>query len=180
MAELADDMPELAEGAPVPDAVELPREITEQEKRLRQEVVRYREQARIALTERDVAAAQAVRERDEAVAAVREEARQRIIQAEMKAHAIRAGIIDLDALRLADCAAVSIDEAGAVQGADQVMAVLQQQKPYLFSQTHSPPPVETTAALQRPPAPSQPSSVDARTLSREAWQQERDRLLGGR
>jgi hypothetical protein len=179
MAEQSPDILDTIEELPPVEAAEPQRETTDYEKRLRREVVRYREQARVAHSEREIACAAAVRDRDEAVAAARDDARKRVLQAELKTHAIRSGIVDLDGLRLADTEAMSVDEAGEVQGVEEVIATLRERKPYLFS-TDVPVAAATTittAQLQRAPTPAQPSNVDARSLSREAWQAERDRLL---
>lgn len=179
MAEQSPDTLELIDDTQPTAANELPREITDYEKKLRREVVRYREQARIAQTERESATASAARERDDAIAAIREDARSRVLQAELKTHAIRSGIVDLDGLRLADVGALSINEAGEVQGAEEVIATLRDRKPYLFASDRSGVATGTTAQLQQRPSPAQPSTVDARHLSREAWHAERDRLLSG-
>lgn len=179
MADQSSETIDPIEEVPAVEAAEPPREITDYEKKLRREVARYREQARIAQTERESACAAAVRDRDDTVAAVREDARSRVVQAELKAHAIQSGIVDLDGLRLADLDGLVVAETGEVQGVEQVIANLRERKPYLFSSEKSNMASGTTAQLQRPPQPAQPSNVDARSLSREAWQAERDRLLGG-
>ena len=158
-------------------ATEVPREISDYERKLRLEVARYREQARTAIGDRDTGLAAAARDRDETVAAVRADARDRVLQAELKTHAIRSGIVDLDGLRLADLEGLSLTEAGEVQGAEAVIAALRQQKPYLFAADKTGIATGTTAQLQRPPSPAQPSTVDARSMSREAWHAERDRLI---
>ena len=177
MAEQSPEMLDPIEEPPPAEAIEPLREITDYEKKLRREVVRYREQARVAHSEREVACAAAVRDRDEAVAAAREDARSRVLHAELKTHAIRSGIVDLDGLRLADTGALKFDESGSVQGVEEVIESLRQRKPYLFTTESGTAPTVTTAQLQRPPAPAQPTNVDARSLSRAAWQAERDRLL---
>ena len=177
MAEQSHDMLETTGEMAPAEASELPREISDYERKLRREVARYREQARIAQSEREVACATAVRDRDEGIKAAREEARGRILQAELKTHAIQSGIVDLDGLRLADLDALSVNEAGEVQGAKEVIASLRERKPYLFASDRAPTATGTTAQLQRPPVPAQPTKMDARSLSREAWQVERDRLL---
>ncbi len=161
------------------EIAELPREITDYERKLRREVARYREQARIAQSEREIACAAAIRERDEGIKAARDDAQSRVLQAELKTQAIRSGIVDLDGLRLADMDALSVDDAGNVQGAEEVIAALRERKPYLFTSEKGSTAAGTTAQLQRPPSPAQPSTVNARSLSREAWQAERDRLLAG-
>ena len=179
MAEQSPDMLESIEESASVEASELPREISDYERKLRREVARYREQARIAQSEREIACATAARERDEGIKAAREEARGRVLQAELKTQAIRSGIVDLDGLRLADLDALTVNDAGDVEGAEQVIATLRERKPYLFTSDKGSTAAGTTAQLQRPPVPAQPSIVDARGLSREAWQAERDRLLAG-
>ena len=179
MAEQSAEMLETIEEVAAVEPNAPPREMSDYEKKLRREVVLYREQARIAQSERESACAAAIRERDEAVAAAREDAQSRILHAELKTHAIRSGIVDLDGLRLADLGGLSFSEAGEVQGAEEVISALRQRKPYLFAADRSGTATGTTAQLQRPPSPAQPTTVDARSLSREAWHAERNRLLSG-
>jgi hypothetical protein len=165
---------------PASDEVEavVPHEPTEHEKRLRREVARYREQARIAESERDAATAAAARDRDEAIATVRTAADQRVIQAELKAAAIHAGIIDLDGLKLANTEVLALNEQGGVEGIEHALSELKASKPYLFSGEKPLTPASTTTSqLQRAPAPAAPQLLDARNLSREAWQAERQRLI---
>jgi hypothetical protein len=73
-------------------------------------------------------------------------AEKRIIRAELKAVAIKAGIVDIDGLSLADLSAVKLNDAGEVEGAEALIEALKKAKPYLFgtqstSSTHKPPPV---------------------------------------
>jgi hypothetical protein len=69
---------------------------------------------------------------------------QRIIRAELKAVAIKAGIVDLDGLKLVDLKDVKLNAEGEVEGADALIEALKTAKPYLFgapgsSSTHTPP-----------------------------------------
>ena len=71
--------------------------------------------------------------------------RERLIRAEMRVEAVRAGMIDLDGLKLANLAQVSVGEDGEVQGGAALMERLRGEKPWLFarassSSTASPPP----------------------------------------
>ena len=73
--------------------------------------------------------------------------RERLIRAELKAHAIRAGMVDLDGLKLVDASVLTVDEAGEVQGAAVLMQSFRRAKPWLFagssaSSAATPPPVE--------------------------------------
>lgn len=180
MAEQGEELDGVVEEATSSEIPEMPREITEAEKKLRREVARYREQARIAENERDTACATAVRERDDAIAAARTDARNRVLHAELKTHAIRSGIRDLDALKLADLGSISFDDAGNTVGVEEAISALQTQKPYLFASDAAGAAVTSTAQTMRPPQPVQPSVVDARNLSREAWHAERERMLTGK
>jgi len=62
-------------------------------------------------------------------------------------------------------------------GAEALIDALRKEKPYLFGELRPGIATGTTAQTLRPPSPATPTSLDARTLSREAWQAERDKLL---
>jgi hypothetical protein len=71
----------------------------------------------------------------------------RLVRAELKAEAVRAGMIDLDGLRLVDLPSLKLNERGEVEGAAAVMQDLRKNKPWLFgtvsqssSNPSSPPP----------------------------------------
>lgn len=78
-----------------------------------------------------------LRDRAEALerqlAVVQHETAARLVRTELKAEAVRAGIIDLDGIKLADCSAVKLNENGDVDGAAAVIARLKQEKPWLFA-----------------------------------------------
>ena len=61
----------------------------------------------------------------------------RLIMSELKAEALRAGIIDLDGLRLADTSEVRVEQDGAVSGAAATISELRRRKPWLFSAASS-------------------------------------------
>ncbi len=178
MAEQSVDPLEMSDESASPEVVELPREATDYEKRLRRDLARYREQVRTAQSERDTNVAAAARDRDEAIAMVRSEATGRVIRSELKAHALKAGIIDLDGLRLADTSKLALNEDGEVVGAEALIQTLREDKPYLFSDGRTGVATGTTGQTQRPPSPAAPSTLNVRSLSRDAWQAERSRLLG--
>lgn len=56
----------------------------------------------------------------------------RLVRAEMKAEAIRAGIIDLDGLKLLDLTAITLNEKGEIDDAPELMARFKKAKPWLF------------------------------------------------
>lgn len=63
--------------------------------------------------------------------------RTRLVQAELKAAAAQAGMIDLDGLKLIDPSRVAANDAGELQSADTLMAELRREKPWLFASPSS-------------------------------------------
>ena len=73
----------------------------------------------------------------------------RLVFAELKAEALRAGMVDLDGLRLVGAPALRINERGELEGGPELMQELRRTKPWLFgnvaassSSTISPPQVQ--------------------------------------
>jgi hypothetical protein len=57
----------------------------------------------------------------------------RLLHSELKADAIRAGMIDLDGIKLIDTNGLRINERGEVDGGSSLMNELKKSKPWLFS-----------------------------------------------
>jgi hypothetical protein len=94
----------------------------------------------------------------------------RVIRAELKAEAVRAGMVDLDGLKLIDAAGLRLDEDGNLIGAAEVMRQMRRAKPWLFggantSSTSSAPPKE----LPRPKL--------ATEMTYDEWQAAKAELL---
>jgi hypothetical protein len=76
------------------------------------------------------------------------ESRARIARAELKVEAVRAGIVDLDGLKLLDTEKVTFTPDGELANASDLVAQLKRAKPWLFGSTSSsssqasPPPVQ--------------------------------------
>jgi len=73
----------------------------------------------------------------------------RLVRAEMKAEATRAGMIDLDGLRLLDLSTVRLNESGEIDGASELMARFKKAKLWLFGTMSSSSPL--TPPLAQPP-----------------------------
>jgi len=115
--------------------------------------LKAQEQEQAAKTAREEAE-KARKEADDKVAQSESQARDRIIRAELKAVAVKAGIVDLDALQLADLSKVTLSEDGSVEGADEMIEALKEAKPYLFAGATS------SDTNPRPkPADNEPKSV---------------------
>ncbi len=99
------------------------------------------------------------------------EAQARIIRAELKAEAVKAGMIDLDGLKLIDAAALQVNEAGEVEDASAVLVKLKRAKPWLFGGGKS------SSAAASAPRPEPPRQRLATEMSREEWLSARAALL---
>jgi hypothetical protein len=85
------------------------------------------------------------------LAEVQQRTEAQLIRAELKAEAIRAGMVDLDGLKLIDPTEVKLSADGEVEGAPALMTRLKKAKPWLFS----PASLSSTAALPPARAPRQ-------------------------
>lgn len=97
-------------------------------------------------------------------------AQARVVAAELKAEAVRAGMIDLDGLKLADASTLVMGEDGAVHGAAALVAELRRGKPWLFSAGSS------SSAAAAPPA-TPPRARLATEMSVTEWRAARSELL---
>lgn len=104
------------------------------------------------------------------LAEVEVESRARLVHAELKAEAIRAGMIDLDGLKLVDAGSVAVDANGDVQGASVLMRELRRAKPWLFGGASS-------SSVAGAPAAQPLRPKLATEMSHEEWQFARTELL---
>jgi hypothetical protein len=91
---------------------------------------------------------------------VRRTANERVVRAELRAEAIRMGMIDLDGLKLLDLANISVDEDGSCRDASVAMENLKQRKPWLFGRASS--------ATPASPPPARPARAKLATEMSEA------------
>ena len=104
------------------------------------------------------------------LAEVEADAHARIIRAELRAEAVRAGMLDLDGLKLVDASRIKVGESGEVEGAAELMRELRRSKPWLFGSASS----SSTAAA--PPA-QPPKPKLATEMNFDEWQKARAALL---
>jgi hypothetical protein len=97
---------------------------------------------------------------------------QRIIRAELKAAALKAGMIDLDGLKLADLTKVKLNEAGEIEGAEALMTALKTAKPYLFG-------VQSTSSTAAAPHPGATVPKKATEMTDEEYSAARAKLIRG-
>jgi hypothetical protein len=102
--------------------------------------------------------------------ATRAEAERRLVHAELKTEAVRAGMVDLDGLKLIDTGTLKLGAAGGVDGAASVMAELKRAKPWLFAGASS----STSAS---PPPSTPPRTRHASEMTDDEWRSARADLL---
>jgi hypothetical protein len=97
---------------------------------------------------------------------------QRVIRAELKAAALKAGMVDLDGLKLADLSTVKLNADGEVEGADALMDAMKKAKPYLFG-----PPSSSNGG--KPPPPTPPATKKAADMTDAEYKAAKAELLRG-
>lgn len=109
------------------------------------------------------AAKKAKEEADGTVSAANKAANDRIIRAELKAEAIKAGVVDVnDALKLADLTKVTLKDDGTVDGAEALFKALKEAKPYLFGAANSSTP-------GTPPKPGQQQGKSVKEMTKAEY-----------
>ena len=139
---------------------------------LRGENATYRTKAKEEAAKREAAEAAAKKAAEEAEAKVKETqtaADQRIIRAELKAEALKAGMVDLDGLKLADLSKVKLNDKGEVEGAEDLMKALKESKPYLFKAGTS------TSSTDTKPKPTESKEKSAKDMTDAEWKAEKKR-----
>lgn len=106
-----------------------------------------------------------------ALAQVQAQMAARVAQAELKAEAVRAGMIDLDGLKLIDPASIRMSQDGGIEDAGSLLARMKREKPWLFGVGVS------SSAAANPPRPEPPRSRHANELSHEEWLSARAALI---
>jgi hypothetical protein len=80
------------------------------------------------------------------LAETEQDARSRLVHAELKVEAVRAGMLDLDGLKLLDLQQVQLNSDGEIENAAHLMAQLRRAKPWLFGGTSSSSPANAPPA----------------------------------
>jgi hypothetical protein len=100
---------------------------------------------------------------------------QRVIDAELKAQAVAAGLKDVDFLKMIDISALKISEDGKIEGIDKAVNDLKSAKPFLFSDNKK----TSTSKNESLPNGESKSTIDAMKLSDDEWKANRERYMSG-
>ena len=95
--------------------------------------------------------------------------RAKLVQAELRTAAARAGMVDLDGVKMVDAASLEVNAAGELENGAAVMAALRQAKPWLFGRSSS-----SAAVAPRAAAPKQKTAME---MTVDEWRVARAELL---
>jgi hypothetical protein len=109
-------------------------------------------------------------ELEQRIAQLETDGRRRLVHAELKSEALRAGMIDLDGLKLVDLTQVELDPNGEVKGAAILMRDLRRSKPWLFGGDNS-------SAPATPPSAQPSRARTAAEMTETEWRVARAELL---
>lgn len=99
----------------------------------------------------------------------------KFIDAELKAHAISAGITDIELVQLIDKTNVKLDEQGNLQGVKEAIAEFKTKKPHFFGSEKK----MNTSSGAKFPEDTKPVPVDARKMSKEDWNKNKSSYMAG-
>lgn len=97
--------------------------------------------------------------------------RARLVQAELRTEAVRAGMVDLDGVRLIDASGLVLGADG-VEGAAELVARAREAKPWLFGRGGV-----SSSSAGRAPVAAPPKVKTAMEMSEEEWRAARAELL---
>ena len=95
--------------------------------------------------------------------------RARLVQAELRTEAVRAGMVDLDGVKLIEMSSVKLKEDGALADGAGVMTALRVAKPWLFGRSSS-----SSATAPKAEPPREKKAMD---MSVDEWRLARAELL---
>lgn len=100
----------------------------------------------------------------------------RVIDAELKAQAVTAGLKDLDFLKMVDTSGLKISEDGTVEGLEKAINDFKTSKPLLFGSEKR---TSSSKNESLPRSETKGTVLDARKMSDEEWNANKSRFMAG-
>ena len=111
---------------------------------------------------------------DEKVSAAQKAADERLLRAELKAAAVKAGLVDMDVLKLVDISPLKLNENGEIEGLDKLVEDFKKTKPHFFGAAGA-----STSAPGTKPAPKGGNDpVDVTKMSPQDYAAYKAKMLG--
>jgi len=88
----------------------------------------------------------------------------RYVRSELKAAALKAGLVDIDALKMFDISSLEIDSAGDVVGIPELIDEMKESKSYIFNQQ-----AKDTTSDKKTPGDAAPSSKNAMDMTDDEY-----------
>lgn len=153
-------------------SVEYVRELREENKATRLK----RQEAEDLLKSAQEALTKAQKEADDKVIAARKSADERLLRAELKTAAVKAGLVDLDVLKLADIGELKFNDKGEIEGLDKFIEDFKKAKPHFFNAAGA-----STSATGTKPAPKAGNEpVDVTKMTPKEYAAHKQKMLSGR
>ena len=103
--------------------------------------------------------------------------RERLLQSELRTEAVRAGMVDLDGVKLIDKATLKLDEAGGLMDGAGLMTAFKAEKPWLFGAGQRASSSNSSSSGAVAPRAATPSIKTAMEMTVEEWRAARAALL---
>jgi len=100
----------------------------------------------------------------------------RVIEIELKAQAMSAGLKDLDFLKMIDTSQLKMNDDGSVQGLEKAINDFKASKPQLFGADKK---TSSSKNESMPASEKKSSNIDALKMSDEDWRNNRHRFMAG-
>lgn len=145
------------------------------------DTIKWRAKYKVSKEELETHKAKTETEKQELAAKVEKTSKERqmyeekYINAEVKAHAVAAGIKDIEFVKLIDMKDVKVDEQGNVTGVDKAIADVKARKPEWFGSEKR----ASTSTNATFPDKETKTSMDARTLSKDDWKKNKSQYMAG-
>ncbi len=109
---------------------------------------------------------------DKKISEVGEIYKKEIMVAKLEAHAIKAGIVDVDGIKLADLSKISVDENNKLIGGEELIEELKKTKPYLFLKVGA-----SSTYAKETPKPSDAKPFNAMSATPEEYKKHRELMM---
>jgi hypothetical protein len=107
---------------------------------------------------------------EQRLAELEQTSRARLVRAELRTEAVRAGMVDLDGIKLIDTSALAFNKDGELADAAGVMRTFAHDKPWLFGAV-------STSSAATPPNSAPPRTTKARDMTADEYRAARAILL---